>query len=196
MDTPTKSAFEIKRDLIERTLTDEEINNLLEDYAEVDDITEIEIDTHIRYFTITFENNKATKVFRLGGKVFSISPDRDYVMLKHGNNMIQAPVQNTIFYKQLTIAEIKKEYELILNTYEDEIMELKAENKNLYEKLTGTDGRMKSRRHDREKRYKEDDFSTSDPDTKKSVKRSMMSTQKISNGPPKSKIEYNKQVRL
>ena len=75
---------ERKRDEMERSLTDEEIDNLLEDYIEVEDPCRIALDTHVRYFTVFFEKGKAKKVFRLGGKLFSISPDGDYLVLKHG----------------------------------------------------------------------------------------------------------------
>lgn len=203
MDSVSKTAFEKKRDTLERTLTDEEINNLLEDYAEVDDPTSIEIDTHVRYFTIVYENGRASKIFRLGGKLFSISPDNDYLILKHGNNVIQVQVQDTIFYKQLSIAEIKKEYEIILDKFEDEILELKEINRNLYDKLTGKDPGMKSRSHNRQKRLKEiENYVTSvKRSSYKSSEstRSMMSTSKMSSRAPLSKTEIvasYKQIRL
>lgn len=145
----TVSAFERKRDKVEQTLTDEEIDNLLEDYIEVSDPLSIDIDSHVRYFTIAFEKGKAKKVFRLGGKLFSISPDGDYLVLKHGNNVIQAYTKQSIFYKHLSIGEIKQEYEDILDKYEDEILDLKRLNKKLYTELTGKDTRIKGGRHAR-----------------------------------------------
>jgi hypothetical protein len=145
----TCSEFEKKRDKVEQTLTDEEIDNLLEDYVEINDPLQIEIDSHVRYFTIAFEKGKAKKVFRLGGKLFSISPDGDYLVLKHGNNVIQAYTKQSIFYKHLSIGEIKSEYEEILDKYEDEILDLKRLNKKLYTELTGKDTRMKGGRHAR-----------------------------------------------
>lgn len=205
MDTESKTTFEKKRDELERTLTDEEINNLLQDYAEVDDPTTIEIDTHVRYFTIVFDHGKATKVFRLGGKLFSISPDGDYLILKHGNNVIQAKVENTIFYKQLSISEIKKEYEEILDKYEDEIIELKQVNRKLYEKLTNKDTSMKSRSYDRAKRihdienYVESRHSSRNKSAQPSAKLSAMSTTKLSETLPMTKMEMSesyKYVRL
>ena len=144
--TATVSAFESKRNKVEQTLTDEEINNLLEDYIEVNDPLSIDIDSHVRYFTIAFENGKAKKVFRLGGKLFSISPDGDYLVLKHGNNIIQAYTKQSIFYKHLTINEIKNEYNSILDKYEDEIIDLKRLNKKLHSELTGKDTSMKGGR--------------------------------------------------
>ena len=145
LSTDKKSSFERKRDAIEKTLTDEEINTLLDDYVEIDDPTTVELDTHIRYFTILFENGVAMKIFRLGGKLHAVSPEGDYIILKHGQNIIQVEINNAIFYKQLSINEIKKEYEEILDKYEDEIMELKEINRGLYEKITGKDTSMKSR---------------------------------------------------
>jgi hypothetical protein len=145
----TCSAFETKRNKVEQTLTDEEIDNLLEDYVEISDPLQIEIDSHVRYFTIAFEKGKAKKVFRLGGKLFSISPDGDYLVLKHGNNVIQAYTKQSIFYKHLSVGEIKLEYEEILDKYEDEILDLKRLNKKLYSELTGKDTRMKGGRHAR-----------------------------------------------
>jgi len=145
----TVSAFEFKRNKVEETLTDEEIDNLLEDYIQVDDPLTIDIDSHVRYFTIVFEHKKAKKIFRLGGKLFSVSPDGDYLILKHGSNIIQAHTNQSIFYKHLSISEIKDEYEEILDKYEDEILDLKRLNKKLYSELTGRDTQMKGGRHAR-----------------------------------------------
>lgn len=202
--------FEIKRDSIERTLTEEEIDNFLEDYVHIQDPLTIPIDSYVRYFNISFINGKASKVFRLGGKLYSISPDGDYLVIKSGPNVIQVPVKNTIFYKQLTIAEIKDEYEDILDEYEDEISKLKKKNIKLLSQLTGKDESIKGRSHARmiklnsltQSIVKHDDSesdteSESDEQTK-SVRRSRMSTTNKSNTVPPSKRELMSamQIRL
>jgi hypothetical protein len=118
-------------------ITKEEIDIMLEDYIEVDDIASVTRNTHIRYYTVIIENNKAKKVFRIGGELKFVSDDKVYVILANGDSKWSVQTKNTIFYRQLSIFEIKQEYDDILDEYEAELLELKKINRKLYKKLTG-----------------------------------------------------------
>lgn len=134
-------------------LTDDDIDTLLEDYIEVDDIRTVEYDTHLRYFTVQVDNGVATKVFRFGGNLKYLSKDNAYVMLSNGDKKWSVQVENSIFYKQLSIMELKQEYEEIIDEYENEILELKHINRKLYKKLTGDGKEMhkKDKKKDKQK---------------------------------------------
>lgn len=153
-EKPKMTQYEARRNNIELSLTEEEIDNFLEDYVQVRDPITIPLDSHVRYFTIHIQNGRASKVFRLGGRLNSISPDGDYLILKAGRNIMQVPVKNTIFYKQITLAELKDEYEDMLDSYEEEIMKLKKRNKKLLLTISDKDESIKGGRFARMNKIK------------------------------------------
>ena len=136
-------------------ITEEDIEEMLEDYEEVQDIHTIAKNTHIRYFTVIQEKDQARKVFRIGGTLVYASPDNTYVILSNGERKWSVQNANSIYYRQLTVCEIKEEYEDILDDYEEEIKELKMINRKLYKKLTGQDNKMKTNMP-KVKKYHED----------------------------------------
>lgn len=102
-------------------LTEEEIDKLLEDYMEVN-INNVPIGTHLRYI----DPNKG---FRHGGVLKNNSGLPDYIILKSATGPEwSVQVKGTIFFKKMTINEIKQ-------AYENEIKELKIKNKKLKEEL-------------------------------------------------------------
>ena len=139
-----------------KTLTDklsaEEIKNKLEDYIEVEDISKVPLNSHLRYFTEKYDEKKkkSSKVFRLGGFLVNKNNYDKYVVLSNvpdtgviNNNRKTWSVntQKSIFYRKQTIDEIKEDYKDELEELYDEIDKLKkqvkklmSENKKLKEK--------------------------------------------------------------
>ena len=112
-------------------LTPDKIEELLEDYGEKP-IEEIPLGTHVRYFV---KDNGESK-FRIGGFLNDINGLPDYVRLRAGPNMENTwnvQVKNAIFYKKLSIKEIKQEYDKIVDDYIEKIKKLKSKIKD-YEK--------------------------------------------------------------
>ncbi len=66
-------------------LTSEDIKNKLEDYIEVEDISKVPLNTHIRYFTEIEDKvkKKKIKVFRLGGFLINKNNYDQYVVLSN-----------------------------------------------------------------------------------------------------------------
>jgi len=79
---------------------------LLEDYKETS-IMNIPLGTHVRYFS-TVDNKK---LFRRGGFLKLNNGLPKYVILSNGKNDWSVQVKNTVFYKKMSIKEIKEEYE-------------------------------------------------------------------------------------
>ena len=100
-------------------LSKNEIEDLLEDYVEKD-INKIPINTHVRYF-ITKDNKK---LFRTGGLMVNNSGLPDFVVLSNGKTTWSVQIKGTIFFKKMSIKEIKEDYE-------EEIEILEKENENL-----------------------------------------------------------------
>jgi hypothetical protein len=80
-------------------LSAEEIANKLEGYEKVDDIAEVPLNTHIRYFTI---NPDGTQIFRTGGFLHNKQNADTYVMLSNGKNIWSVQVKNSIFFRKMS----------------------------------------------------------------------------------------------
>ena len=125
-------------------LTDDDIKAKIEDYVEVDDISMVPLNSHVRYFTEKInEKKKKEKVFRLGGFLINKSNYEKYVILSNvPETGFINPIKKTwsvntktsIFYKKQTLDEIKEEYELEIEDLKDQIKFLKKEVKKLKSK--------------------------------------------------------------
>ena len=102
-------------------LTPDEIENLLDDYISVDDISKVPIGSHLRYF-IT-KNGK--QQFRIGGFLKSITGLPDYILMD--NKKVSWPVQmeGATFFRKMKNKEIKDEYEGQITELKNEIKKLK-----------------------------------------------------------------------
>lgn len=104
--------------------SEDEVKEKLKEYVRIDDISKVNIGTHIRYFSVV--NGK--RLFRLGGFLNKINLNDGYIVL--GNNKITWSVQikSSIFFKKMNFDEIKKHISL---HYEEKIKKLKEENNKL-----------------------------------------------------------------
>jgi uncharacterized protein YeeX (DUF496 family) len=110
-------------------LSNDEIEDMLEDYKEVTDIYKIPLNTHLRY--ITTVNN--VKKFRTGGVLYNNTGLPKYVILSNGKNSWSVQLKDTTFFRKMTIAEIKKEYEDLIEDLEKKVSELEKKNNDLRE---------------------------------------------------------------
>jgi hypothetical protein len=109
-------------------LTKEEINEKLEDYKLVDDISKVPLNTHLRYFI----NKNGTMLFRMGGNLKRNLDLPKFVILKNAlGTEWTVQVEGTIFYKKMSIIEIKEEYEQIIDDLNKKIKKLKQTIKEL-----------------------------------------------------------------
>ena len=89
-------------------LANEDIKEILKDYVIVDDIKNVPLGTHVRYF-ITDENT-GKKKFRLGGMITKIDPLGRFIMLSNGQTQPwSVQLANSIFYRKLSEDERKEE---------------------------------------------------------------------------------------
>lgn len=109
-------------------LTNDDIDLLLEEYDEVTNILDLKVGTHVRYFTlIKKKKGVIKKLFRLGGNVIKIDHEAKYAVLS--NNKVTWCVQfdNTIFYKKMSISDVKEFYELELDAKDSNISKYKKQ---------------------------------------------------------------------
>ena len=115
-------------------LSPNEIKKKLEEYSQVDDITNVPIGTHVRYFTINTKTGD--KQFRLGGFLAKIDSKLQYVICQNGTLSWSVQIKNSVFFRKMSFSDMKEELiEKISKKYEDKINKLKSENKKLKETL-------------------------------------------------------------
>lgn len=92
-----------KRPLVtaQEKLTADEISSKLEGYEKVDDINDVPINTHMRYF-IKKDN---TMIFRTGGFLYNKQNSDKYIILSNGKNTWSVQIKDTIFYRKLSHKE-------------------------------------------------------------------------------------------
>lgn len=114
------------------SLSPDQIKKKLEEYQQVDDIKEVPLNTHLRYFTFNPKTGK--KQFRLGGFLSKI--DEEYVILNNGEFSWSVQIDKTVFFKKVSFSDMKEELILeISKKYEKKIAKLVEENQNLKETI-------------------------------------------------------------
>lgn len=125
-----KNGFERPEITYTDQLSKEEIQEKLADYSKVEDIYKVPLGVHLRYFV----KKDGQMLFRMGGQLFKNNGLPEYVILKSGTNaQWSVQVKDTIFYRKMTLDEIKKEYEDIIKKKNEKILALKEKLKK-YEK--------------------------------------------------------------
>lgn len=105
-----------KKKTFTSNLTKEEINDKLQDYKMVEDISKVPLGTHLRYFVV----KNGEKIFRMGGNLKRNLDLPKFVILENAlGTQWSVQVKDTIFYKKMSLNEIKNEYdEIILELHE------------------------------------------------------------------------------
>ncbi len=125
-----KNGFERPEITYTDQLSKEEIQEKLADYSKVEDIYKVPLGVHLRYFV----KKDGQMLFRMGGQLFKNSGLPEYVILKSGTNaQWSVQIKDTVFYRKMTLAEIKEEYEDIIKKKNEKIQALKEKLKK-YEK--------------------------------------------------------------
>jgi len=112
-------------------LSKQEIESLLLDYEKVDSLKNVPIGTHIRYF----ENKDGELKFRTGGILTIKNGLPKYCILKNGKVSWSVQITNSIFFRRITIKEVKEEYEKKLLQKENELNELRFLIRDLKKKI-------------------------------------------------------------
>lgn len=104
-------------------LTKDEINEKLQDYKLVDDISKVPLGTHLRYFIMKDGN----KLFRMGGNLKrNLDLPKFVVLVNALGTEWTVQIKDTTFYKKMSINEIKEEYDGIIDELHEKIKKYKT----------------------------------------------------------------------
>ena len=116
----TDKSYKRPKVTYQEQLTAEEIAEKLQGYERVDDISEVPLNTHIRYFKT---EKDGTQTFRTGGFLFNKQNADKYIMLTNVKNVWSVQVKNTVFFKKMSH---KEEITAIHNLYKKKLAEKDA----------------------------------------------------------------------
>jgi len=113
-------------------LTKEEIAEKLKGYEKVENIIDVPINTHVRYFIFDKDGNAS---FRTGGLLQNKNNGDVYVVLSNGTFSWSVQVNNAKFYRKLTHAEelatVHDAYQNKIDEQNDKIIDLKVQLKTI-----------------------------------------------------------------
>lgn len=119
----TYDTYKRPKKTVQDKLTAEDIEEKLKFYRRVDDIIDVALNTHTRYFSI---DKKGKKLFRLGGFITKKGNNGKYVVLSNGRSSWSVQIDSSIFYKKLTLEELAEEYEYIIKQKDIKYKKLKS----------------------------------------------------------------------
>jgi len=126
------SGYTKQKKSYQESLSPDDIKKKLEEYKPVEDIQKINLNTHVRYFTIN--NKTGEKQFRLGGFVTKIAPE--YVILANNNLSWSVQIKNTLFFEKMSFGDLKDEIvKKVSKKFDKELSDLAEENKRLKDTL-------------------------------------------------------------
>jgi len=126
--------YKITGNELQRHLIEEDVIALLEEYDEVDDTNILKSGMIVRYYTITHnKNGSINKKFRLGGTIIKVDHENKYLVLGNGRISWSVQFNNSIFYKKMSLDDVKDFYENELDKKDIKIKKLKKINNKLIE---------------------------------------------------------------
>ena len=132
----SKDDYKRPKHTIQDKMTEEEIEEKLEDYIEIEDIFKVPLNSHIRYYTlIPGKDGEIKKAFRLGGQLKNKDNADKYIILSNGKVTWTVQMETSILYRKMTLEEIKEDYENIIKDLEETNLQLKKDNKKLLKKI-------------------------------------------------------------
>ena len=114
-------------------LSAKDIQEKLQDYIEVetDKLKNLQLNTHLRYFSIIKTKKRTKKIFRLGGFLKNKTYADKFIVLTNGKSSWSVQTKSSIFFRKLSVDEIKDGYEDELDDLEEEYIDIKKTNKEL-----------------------------------------------------------------
>ena len=133
----TKDGYKRPKRTQQDKMSPDDIKKALENYIQVDEISQVPLKSHLRYFTVNLTTGK--KLFRLGGFLSNKDNSDKYVVLSNGKITWSVDTTKSVFFKKMSLDEVREEYE-------DEIKKLRKDNKALKKALKQIKEQIKSKK--------------------------------------------------
>ena len=133
----TKDGYKRPKRTQQDKMSPDDIKKALENYIQVDEISQVPLKSHLRYFTVNLKTGK--KLFRLGGFLSNKDNSDKYVVLSNGKITWSVDTTKSVFFKKMSLDEVREEYE-------DEIKKLRKDNKALKKALKQIKEQIKSKK--------------------------------------------------
>jgi hypothetical protein len=124
--------YERPKQTLQEKMSEIEIAEKLKNYEKVDNIMNVDIGTHVRYF----KNDNGEMKFRLGGNLINKDKEGRYVVLSNGKSSWSASTANCIFYREYTLEDLRAKYSREINDLKKENNALKLDLGELKQKYT------------------------------------------------------------
>lgn len=131
-----KNNYEKNKNYIKKVYSADEIKEKLENYIRVDDLADVSLNTHMRYFTVkTDDKGGSVTEFHPGGFLKNKNNFKKYIYLTNGK--VDWPVQtdSAVFYRKKSYEELKEMYEKQLQENNNKIKKLKEKIKEKDDKI-------------------------------------------------------------
>lgn len=112
----------------QESLSSEQIKEKLLDYTKVDNISEVPLNTQLRYFVYRTnpDTHVSERVFRLGGRLINKNNCDKYVVLSNGSHSWSVNVDTSTFFRPLTVREVHERYEKQIEQLKAKISKLET----------------------------------------------------------------------
>lgn len=113
----------------QENLSTEQIREKLQDYTKVDKISDVPLNTQLRYFVIRKnpQTNATERLFRLGGRLLNKNNADKYVVLTNGSHTWSVNTETSTFFRPLTVAEVHDRYEKQVTMLKKKVSQLEKQ---------------------------------------------------------------------
>jgi flagellar basal body rod protein FlgC len=108
----TSDNYDRPKKTFQESLSNEEIKEKLKDYVKVENISEVPVNSHLRYFTLVEDpkTKQVQKLFRLGGMLKNKDNCDKYVVLSNGTKSWSVNTKTAVFFRKMTLEEVHDKY--------------------------------------------------------------------------------------
>lgn len=123
--------YERPKQTMQDKMTDQEKAEKLRNYTKAGTIMDVDIGTHVRYFT----NIDGDMKYRSGGNLVKKDTQGRFVVLSNGRASWSVQTGSSIFYRELSIDDVREGHKREIQDYETKLAQYKTTIKSLKKEL-------------------------------------------------------------
>ena len=123
--------YERPKQTMQDKMSDQEKAEKLRNYMKAESIMDVDIGTHVRYFT----NIDGDMKYRSGGNLVKKDTQGRFVVLSNGRASWSVQTGSSIFYRELSIDDVREGHKREIQDYETKLAQYKTTIKSLKKEL-------------------------------------------------------------